>query len=259
MSNLIYSLIDLGWLTTGRRLYAFRHCLEAVLEGEASVGALIQEAIAHDLQTSEMERSWARSRHLSTARGEAASIDGQIDGVYGAIHGTLKNHVHVLSGADPIAGAAQTILSQIFPEGVQPIITLPFEDQLVVNDNAVSRLNGGDLSAAASTAGIGAYAARLKTLNDAFRVELRKSQTKETSYDVIEAAQTEGNLFVRRIAAVVLGTYHQNTEADAARRQALLSPILDQCERVRRSRKGRRAPQDIDPETGVEVPDIPAE
>ena len=258
MSSLLYSLINVNYLTTGRRLYALRRCLETISPGEEALGALIEEAIAHDMKTSEMERGWARSRNISTARGEASVIDGKIDGVHGAVHSTLRNHVNVLSSDDPIAAASKTILAQIYPEGVQPVITLPFEDQLVINDNVVSRLTG-DLKEDAAAAGITAYVERLATLNDAFREELQKSQTKETSYDVIEAAQTEGNLFVRRVTAVVLGTYHQNTDEAAARRQTLLAPILDQCERVRRSRKGRRSAQDIDPETGVEIAETSGE
>ena len=258
MSSLLYTLINVNYLTTGRRLYALRRCLEALSSGEEPLGELIETAIAHDMKTSEMERSWARSRNVSKARGEASVIDGKIDGVHGAIHGTLGNHINVLPSDDPIAAASKKIVAQIYPEGVQPVITLPFEDQLALNDNVVSRLTG-DLRDDATTTGITAYVERLTTLNNAFRDELQKYQIKETGYDVIEAAQNEGNLFVRRVTAVVLGTYHQNTEEAAARRQTLLAPILDQCERVRRSRKGRRAPQDIDPETGAEITETSAE
>ena len=53
--------------------------------------------------------------------------------------------------------------------------------------------------------------------------------------------------------AVTLGTYDEMTEEAQEKRQTILSPILDQAERVRQARKGRRNPQDVDPDTGEEL------
>ena len=95
---------------------------------------------------------------------------------------------------------------------------------------------------------------QLEALNIQFKTQLTKSKSKEIDYDELEAARDRGNLFIRRIAAVILGTFHEETEEAAKKRQALLSPFLEQADRVRLLRKGRRLPQDIDPETGDEVP-----
>jgi hypothetical protein len=253
MAELIYTLISIPYLSTGRRLYALKQCLVLAEErGLDALAALILEAIAHDEETVKLERGWARSKNLSTARGNAAVLDGQIDGTLGASHSTLKNHIAALPPENPIVVAAQTILSQVFPEGVKPIITLSFENQLAVNDTIIASFKG-DLKEAVAVAGISSYADRLETLNEAFRLELEKFPRKETGYDAIDAADWRGNLFIRRIAAVILGTFHQETAEAAKQRAALLGPILEQGERVRQNRKGRRAPQDVDPETGNEV------
>ncbi len=47
--------------------------------------------------------------------------------------------------------------------------------------------------------------------------------------------------------------YWQETEAADTARRAFLSPIIDQCERVRLARKGRRVARDVDPATGEEI------
>jgi hypothetical protein len=253
MSNLIYSTVDIPYLTTGRRLYAFKHCLKRARErDEAELVAITEEAMAHDRETVGLERAWARSRTVSKARGASQDLDNRIDGLWGASHTTLTNNVALLSADDPAAQASKQIIKQAFPEGVRPIITLPFEEQLVVNDTLLERL-AGDLADAAKSAGISTYVARITALNDAFRDQLDESEKKEISFDKVSAANDRGNLFVRRIVAVVLGTHHQETEAAAEARRALLEPILEQKARVKQARQGRRQPPDVDPETGEEV------
>ncbi len=253
MSDLIYTLIAIPYLATGSRLFALRQCYKnSVALGLDDLAALIAEAISHDEKTAELERSWARSRKLPRARGNAATLDAQIDGTLGAAFSTLKNQISVLPAKNPVVVASQTIVSQVFPEGIRPIITLTFENQLTVNDTIVARFKG-DLKDAVAAAGIQSYADQLDTLNEAFRIELEKYPRKETGYDAIEAADARGNLFIRRIAAVILGTFHQETAEAAERGAALIRPILEQGERVRQNRKARKSARDVDPETGMEV------
>ena len=89
--------------------------------------------------------------------------------------------------------------------------------------------------------------------SQSFAVELEQSQPQEVSAEALEAARYRGNLFIRQIAAVILGTFYRETEDDAAIRQSLLKPFLEQINRVQKSRKSRRQPQDIDPNTGMDV------
>jgi hypothetical protein len=254
MSDLLFTLISIPFLTTGRRLFALKQCLELAKELMlAPLVTLIEEAILHDQGTIGMERAWTRSKKVSKARGNAVVLDNSIDGIIGSIQSTMLNHKVALAPNNPIVKAADIILSQLFPEGVKPIITLPFEEQLSVNDDIVNRLKT-DLKEACALTGIAGYVENLETLNEAFRLELRKTATKETTFDVIEARQAEGNLFVRQVVALVLGTFYQKTAEASEKRSALLKPILDQCERLRQSRKGRRPAGDVDPDTGDELP-----
>ncbi|MBN2530191.1 MAG: hypothetical protein JXR76_27620 [Deltaproteobacteria bacterium] len=260
MSSLVFSLINLIQLKTGRRLYALNKCLDAARANATdAVGltSLIEEAIAHDTKTVDMELAWARSKEVSSARGQAVQIDNQIDGLLGAIQSSLKSTVAVLPGNDPVAVAAQKLIAQLFPEGVRAIITLSFEDQLVVNDAIIQRLTG-ELAGEAGTTGILPFVNRLETLNAQFRTELENSDKKEIHYNTIAAANDKGNLYLRRITAVILGAWNADTPEDTQKRQTLLAPILDQCDRVRLARKGRRAALDVDPDTGKELGDEPA-
>ena len=256
MSSLVFSLINLIRLKTGRRMYALQNCLDAAgnTGADAALIALIEEAIVHDTETVELERSWARSKEISSARGEAVQLDNQIDGLLGAIHSSLKSTVAVLPGDDPVAVAARKLITRLFPEGVRAIITLSFEDQLVVNQSIIQSLTD-DLAGDAAITGVAPFVKRLETLNARFRTELENNFKKEIDYSAIEAANDKGNLYLRRITAVVLGAWNADTPEDAQKRQTLLAPILEQCDRVRVLRKGRRAAQDVNPETGEELND----
>lgn len=201
-----------------------------------------------------MERAWSRSRRLPKARGQAANIDHQIDALLGTIHRMLKSAVALFSPGDPVFDASKRIIEQVFPGGVRPITVLPFEEQLVANGNIIGRFHG-DLEDDVVTSGILPYAAALKRLNEAFKDELAKCQKKEIDYAKLDAAKARGNLFVRQIVAVTIGSYYEDNEGAARKRRALLTPLLDQIARVKQARKGRRAPRDIDPVTGDEIAD----
>ena len=241
------------YLTTGRRLYALKLVLLVAQSlGMTALAAIIEAAIAHDTAALALEGAWARSRKLPTSRGRALEIDGLIDAVLAAIHTSLTSQISLLDSNSDEVKASTRILDALFPEGVVPLIRLPFEEQLATNTTIVERLTG-DLAEDAKTANIVPFVSQLGTLNAAFAGELDQQRAKEIEYDVVQSAADRGNLFVRRIVAVVLGTYNGETDEDAAARKALLTPILEQCERVRSLRKGRRKAADVDPETGDEL------
>jgi hypothetical protein len=258
MTDLICTFIHVPYLPTGRRLYALKQCMGKVAPtGEDAIKALIEEALAHDWGAAESGVAWARSRNLPKARGESAAVNDQVNAVYSSMYSTLGNHLSALPSDHPISIAARTILGQIFPEGLKPIVFLSFENQLSMSEIVLARFKGepekGDLHEAAAVSGITSYVEQLGELNDKFRDELEKFARKETSYDVIEAAESRGNRFMKRLVALIIGTYHQETKEAEERRNTLLGPINEQCERMRQGRKGRRPAQDVDPETGDEI------
>ena len=136
MSTLIYSLINLAYLTTGRRLYALKQCLEvATSRGLDALVALIRTAIGHDTNTVALEDAWARSKNISTARGKSLQIDNRIDAVLGTIYSILSENLRVFDAEHPLVISSTKIISQLLPEGVKPIITLPFEE-LITEESA---------------------------------------------------------------------------------------------------------------------------
>ena len=131
MSEMLYTLIAIPYLTTGRRLFALKQCFEvAKTMVEGTLVSLIEEAISHDTRTAAMERAWARSKQVPKARGESVNIDNRIDSLLGVIHSILSNHIAGLEPDDPVVESSKRIIEQAFPEGVRPIIHLPFEEQL---------------------------------------------------------------------------------------------------------------------------------
>ncbi len=163
-----------------------------------------------------------------------------------------------LPAEHPIAVAAKTVLAQVFPEGLKAIVFLPFENQLSTSDMILARFKAspkGDLRDAAEISAITCFTDQLADLNETFRGELEKYPRKETGYDAVEAAEARGNRLLKRLVALIIGTYHQDTKEAEERRNTLLEPIHEQCERLRKSRKGRRPADDVDPNTGDEIVD----
>ena len=150
--------------------------------------------------------------------------------------------------------ASEHIMKQAFPNGVKPIINLPFEEQYAHNFSIVKRFKT-DLKDDVAEADIQRLADRLAALNSAFRAELDKSDRKEIDFSVLEAAREEGNLNLRKLVALVLTEYREDNQASAEAGEALLRPVLEQVARLRQIRKARRNPQDIDPDTGDEISD----
>ena len=110
--------------------------------GDAFLASLMEAAMAHDAKTALLERAWTRSRNISKARGESVKLDSKIDTVHGVMHSTVKDNIAAFSTEDPIVDASKHIIDQIYPEGLRPIVKLPFEDQLLVNDTIIARLKG---------------------------------------------------------------------------------------------------------------------
>ena len=253
MEVLHHLLINIVSLTTGRRIFALNDVLAAAKTlGDADMIAVIGEALAHEEQTVALEQQWARSRRISKARGRSVAVNQQMNRIHGALHGTLASAIAALPEENSVRTASQTILNQLYPQGAHPIVILPFEEQLVANDTIVSRLTG-DLASEAWEASIYHFVEQLSTLNNQFRGELERRAPKEVEFSVLAAARRRGNLFLRRIIAIALGTYHQEDDASRAALNDLVTPILDQCRRVQNARKGRRTPPDVDPVTGREL------
>ena len=237
--------------TTGRGMCALRLCLEAADSlGQEALSALLDRALAHDRGTVAMERAWTRAKQQTRARGRALSVHRQIARLIGIIHRNLTDNINGLDVEDPAARASMILLEQLFPQGVKPVVSLPFEDQLAMNDAILARLKG-DLTKAAESAAVGRFATRLQALNDTFRDELTKSGAKEIDYKELAAARDRGNLNLRHYAAAVIAAYPP--ESGDGQQEALLRPILEQSERTRQLRRDRRPPRDIDPETGEET------
>jgi hypothetical protein len=151
MSSLVYSLINLAYLTTGRRLYALKLGLEAALSlGLDAIAALIKEAIEHDTRIAAQEDAWERSGNLSSARGKSFELDSGIDIALGAVYSRLADNLRLFAENHPLVIASKEILAQIFPEGIMPIISLPFEEQLRKNQTIIDCLKG-DLNKAVET------------------------------------------------------------------------------------------------------------
>ncbi len=101
MPGLIYQLIKIRCISTGRRLFALRQVREIAGNlGRNDLLAIVDEALQFDTNTYEMGLAWKRARELPRSRGNAVEIDIQIDRTLSAIYRHLKENVALLAGTE---------------------------------------------------------------------------------------------------------------------------------------------------------------
>jgi hypothetical protein len=102
--------------------------------------------------------------------------------------------------------------------------------------------------------------ARLQILNQRYGDVLNSYET-QPSTDDLRAADARGQELLAQTLVLIQAHFIVNAPEDHEGRAYLLEPILRQNDAIRASRRRRRPPRDIDPDTGVDLPeaDEPAE
>lgn len=245
MPGLMYDLIKMRRISTGRRLFALRQVRGiAGNQGRNDLLAAVDEALQFDTNTYEMELAWKRARELPKSRGDAFDFDNQIDRTLSAIYRRLEDNVTLMAGTD-LAEPSQALLTQLFPAGVRPIIQQKFEEQLVNNRAILAGLKEND--AVVDTVGLRSHITRLEQLARQFDAELQETKKPEVSWGKLCSLRTLGNMHLRRIVAKVIGI-GGFSESDEKVREELLAPILFQAEQAMKTRKSRSDSADVEPD-----------
>ena len=242
---------------TGRRLFAHRGVRKVIGNDERllPLKTHVESAIAKDEVTMELEHKWLQAKNHSIGPA-AVKLDNSIDGTLSSLADMLRATADVPMEL-PTKAPAKKLLEELFPAGLTGIVNLAHEEEVAAVEVLLRRMTQ-DFAAETQMLRLEPYVERLQELTDALRAELVKKPKDVLSFDVLRAAQEEGHRMLLETVARILGAF-PGQGADEKQRARLLGPIWRQNEDIRQSRRRRRTPPDVNPETGAVVDTPPAD
>ena len=122
-------------------------------QGSALLTEHIEQALAHDHHTHELERRWAQARTAGT-QDKARALDDQIDKTHSAISDACLNALRALEPEAPLAQEAKQLLRRLYPAGVQAITQQTHVEQLASNQSILQDLQSAAWSSTAQRLGL---------------------------------------------------------------------------------------------------------
>lgn len=253
--------IYVGELSTGRRLFVMRRTRPLIeARGHDDVLLHIDEGIAHDMQTRQVDLVWSTVRSRAQSAPSIGPVDVRVDHGMTALRDAAQAQARGAAPSDAIHGQVESFLGEVLPLGVYAVTSLPYVEQLNAMEIMVDKLQG-PLLAQVVELGIMRQSLRLTELLPLYRDAIYGSAGGNTGLDfaTVRAARQRGQRYLYEVIAMILGKYYRADDpAHKAARAELLGPIVEQSEAVRAYLRARRAVRDVDPETGEPEPGEPA-
>lgn len=250
--------IYVGELSTGRRLFVTRRMRPLIAaRGHDDVVVHIDEGIAHDLQTRQLDVVWSGVRSKTQPASNIGVIDVRVDHGITALRDAAEAQARGAAAGDPIHAQVQGFLGEALPAGVYAVTSLPYVEQLNALEVLVDKLQGPLLTQVMEL-GIARQSLRLAELLPFYRDAIDGAADGNTGLDfaTVRAARQRGQRYLYEIIAMILGKYYRADDPEhQAARAELLGPLVEQNEAVRAYLRARRAVRDVDPETGELLPE----
>ncbi|MRG93551.1 DUF6261 family protein [Polyangium spumosum] len=249
MTPLLASLLTFYTFSTGRRLFALYQVRKlALVAGHSDVVLHVDEAITHDKDTRALEAKWA-GRKLTTYSPEARQLDIYVDAAITAFRDGAEAQIRASAPDDPLAEAAQKMLTVLLPKGAGGVTSLPFVEELAEVNRILDRVAQPDYNTLVTELGLTRQVARLKNLEAQYRAAI-EGPGGVLTFAHVKDARAKGQSLMLQAVALILGKYPSDNEADVKARGALLEPILVQNEAIRKYLRERKPIEDVNPETG---------
>ena len=241
---------------TGHRLHSMRQV--ETLANRFNISVVSEHAaraIAHDTNVALMEAEYEhindRARHGQVAGKRDGDVDRAATGTYSYLDVQIRMY-----GADSERGqAAIRLRDELYPNGPGAITSLPYIQQHERINVLLKRAKDDDLAAdVARLPEFPELLDRLAILNSAYGQSLTLEAKRRLSREKLATARTRGQEYLAEVVVLILAHFAVNDETVPDAREELLAPILTQNEIIRRSRRRRRSPVDIDPD-GPNGPD----
>ncbi len=238
--NTLEQILPMLQFTTGRRIMVYDR-LEPIAHtyNDTTLVEHIGKARYHDRDTRALENHWSNRNSRSPYPQELIELDNTVDNVLTAIRDIAQAQAAGYSSEVPIVEQVDEFLTELYPYGVAAVTSLPFVDQVAAVEAMVDKMQNG-LQSTVETLGLQAKLSQLSTLIAEYR-DLVNEGSSVVNFTDVRAARSRGQLYLREIIAIIIGHYYNSEDpAHNQARDALLAPILEQLDELRRITRSRR-------------------
>ena len=247
--------------TPGRRAYTARRTKEAALALDYSaIAAACDAMVAQEQAQLERLRRYNADRALATAASWSPEINAD-DVLLDRLVVELRDTLGVLGQrtSSPRGQAAQTLLERYFAQGVPYYTQQVFEEEAERVRELVAGLTRDRALVEGATVTevvdeLGEVHTRYADAIAAFR------KSDRTDFALVKQGELDNQRALLELIAQVLATTAElPVEKRLAQRQALLTTAAEQDQDISDLVRSRRKVRDVNPETGVPVPDASAD
>jgi hypothetical protein len=246
-------LPDMYRFSPGRALWAMRQVQQrALVMNKAEIVALasIGMGLAQEALDLLLRVQGSRTAQYPP---EAAAADNLVDHGVAGVDGYLDVQARMYPG-EARAAAAERLRTALLPEGVAAITRLPYAEQHGAVSALLARATDPALAAdITALPEMSSLFARLTSFNDQYGTVLAQVLPRTTRESLREAEQRCQEV-LEALLGLIVGHFRLHEPDNTAGRDHLLEPILQQNAAIRATRRLRRPPIDVDPETGEELP-----
>lgn len=242
----------------GRRIFAAGEIeRRATARNLPAIAAHCTRVIAHDR---EILRIFLRRDAGGGGQygSDAPAIDNLVDHALVGFHAHLDAQSRMFLG-EPRGTSAATVRQALFPNGPGAITQLPYAQQHAQTDAMLAHLEEPSLVEHVNAlSDLPPLIERIRTLNAQYGQALH-AYGRIPSPDELRALRARGQELMAEVVAMILAHFATLDPPDPEGRAHMLAPVVHQNEAIRSSRRRRRRPQDIDPDTGEELPTEPGD
>jgi hypothetical protein len=249
--------VNLKKFPLGRAEFSLRQVGARAMErGQPTIAALAIMAADQVARTIEAELQLGAAR-TSQFTEEAGELDNLVDFGISGLWGYCEVQVRLFHGQER-AHAAGRVRRALLPDGVAAVTRLPYTEQHQRVNAIVERAQSPGLAAdVALLPDMPALIGRLSELNQRYGVALAHTDD-APSREQIRAERARCQDLLAATLGLILGHFAMLPPESQVDRDYLLAPILTQNDAIAAARRRQRAPRDVDPGTGVELPDTDA-
>jgi hypothetical protein len=250
------SLVNLKKFPLGRAEFAFRQVGARSLERDLPAIAALATMGADQAAAAMAAELLLGAARTSQFPSEAGELDSLVDYGVSGLSGYCEVQVRLYHGQER-ASAAERVRHALLPEGVAAVTRLPYAEQHRRVAALLERAQSPALAAdVALLPEMPALTERLRELNQRYGVSLAHTED-APSREQIRAERARCQDLLAATVGMILGHFAMLPPERQADRDYLLEPILRQNDAIMAARRRNRVPRDVDPGTGVELPDEP--
>jgi ribosomal 50S subunit-associated protein YjgA (DUF615 family) len=241
-------LLALYQLALGAIAYCIRGIRAVLAElGNEKAVELADKAMEKCDRARQLQYDWEQQKEEDPlSRPEAAEIDNELDATLSRL--VTAAEVFAETNVETRQSRlADEFLEELFPSGVYPITSQPFDEQRYTVDGLLERLHG-PFDEHVQAMSLNPLVDELEQLNRQFAEELDISG-ELLDYKEVEAARNDAEDAFHRLIVKVMHDYGHDME----QLDRILEPLKEQTERARRSLKRTGRIPEVDDETGEPV------